>query len=71
MNNAAYWEIVEEHLASHRELRAPLRGVVEHVIQIEVGQEPIRYSEQPSEDLALQLSVGDTVHAAMWCGRIN
>ena len=71
MNNAAYWEIVEEHLATHRELRAPLRGVVEHVIQIEEGQQPVRFSEQPSEDLALQLCVGDTVHAAMWCGRIN
>jgi acyl-ACP thioesterase len=71
MNNAAYWEIVEEHLAAHRNLRAPLRGVVEHVIQIEEGQEPVRFSEQPSEDLALQLCVGDTVHAAMWCGRIN
>lgn len=71
MNNAAYWEIVEEHLASHRELRAPLRGVVEHVIQVEEGQQPVRHSEQPSEDLALQLCVGETVHAAMWCGRIS
>lgn len=71
MNNAAYWEMVEEHLATHRELRAPLRGVVEHVIQVEEGQQLTRWTEQPSEDLALQLSVGDTVHAAMWCGRIN
>lgn len=71
MNNAAYWEIVEEHLAEHRDLRAPLRAVVEHVIQIEEGQQPVRCSEQPSEDLALQLMVADNVHAAMWCGRIN
>ncbi len=71
MNNAAYWEIVEQHLAARRDLRAPLRGVVEHVIQVEQGQEPTQWSEQPSDDVSLQLLVGETVHAAMWCGRIT
>ncbi|MEO7429416.1 MAG: acyl-ACP thioesterase domain-containing protein, partial [Acidimicrobiales bacterium] len=30
VNNAAYWEAVEEALSSRRELRAPLRAEVEH-----------------------------------------
>ena len=30
VNNAAYWEAVEEELAARRDLRAPLRAEVEH-----------------------------------------
>lgn len=30
VNNAAYWEAVEETLADHRDLRAPLRAELEH-----------------------------------------
>lgn len=71
MNNAAYWEMVEEHLAAHRELRAPLRAIVEHIVQVEEGQEPIRCIAGSAEDFALQLRVNDTVHAAMWCGRLS
>jgi acyl-ACP thioesterase len=68
MNNAAYWEIVEEHLASTRELRAPLRAIVEHVVQVEPGQVAVRHTSGPGTDLDLQLRVGDTMHSAMWCG---
>jgi acyl-ACP thioesterase len=38
VNNAAYWEIVEEHLARRRDLRAPLRAELEFRTAIEVGQ---------------------------------
>lgn len=69
MNNAAYWEIVEEHLATERDLRAPLRAVVEHVVQVEAGQVPVRHVVADPSEVAVQLMVGDTVHAAMWCGR--
>lgn len=70
MNNAAYWEIVEEHLAQYRDLRAPLRGVVEHVVQVEEGQNAVRLSAVDGSELDLQLVVGETVHAAMWCGTL-
>lgn len=70
MNNAAYWEMVEEHLAQYRDLRAPLRGVVEHVVQIEEGQNAVRLSAVDGSELDLQLVVGETVHAAMWCGTL-
>ena len=68
MNNAAYWVIVEEFLAAHRDVRAPLRAVVEHVVQVEPGQEPIRHIASDDADLELQLRVGSTMHSAMWCG---
>ena len=68
MNNAAYWVIVEEFLASHRDVRAPLRTIVEHVVQVEPGQEPARRVASGRDDLELQLRVGATMHAAMWCG---
>jgi len=68
MNNAAYWEIVEEHLGLHHSLRAPMRGIVEHVMQVEPHQQPVRHSVVRHDELDLQLHVGDIVHAAMWCG---
>ena len=68
MNNAAYWVIIEEFLAANRDVRAPLRAVVEHVVQVEPGQEPIRHLSSGEENLELQLRVGATMHAAMWCG---
>jgi len=37
VNNAAYWEAVEEVLASRRDLRAPLRAEVEHRAAVEHG----------------------------------
>lgn len=70
MNNAAYWEIVEEHLAAHRSLRAPLRAIVEHVVQVEPGQEPDRVMVGSDQDYQMQLTVGSTVHAAAWCGSL-
>jgi acyl-ACP thioesterase len=71
MNNAAYWEIVEEHLAGHRELRAPMRAVVEHVIQVDPGQHPIRQSVVENNELDLELTENGTMHAAMWCGVLS
>lgn len=35
VNNAVYWEIVEQLLAEHRHLRAPLRATLEHESPIE------------------------------------
>ena len=39
VNNAAYWEPVEEVLAGRPELRAPLRAEVEHPTAVERGAE--------------------------------
>lgn len=39
VNNAAYWEAVEEALSARRDLRAPLRAEVEHRTAIERGAE--------------------------------
>lgn len=39
VNNAAYWEAVEEVLAARRHLRAPLRAELEHRAAIERGAE--------------------------------
>ncbi len=71
MNNAAYWEIVEEHLAEHRELCAPLRAVVEHVIQVDPGQSPMRQIVVSNSELDLELTENDTMHSAMWCGVLS
>jgi acyl-ACP thioesterase len=71
MNNAAYWEIVEEHLADHRELRAPMRAVVEHVIQVDPGQHPTRQSVVENNELALELVEDGVMHSAMWCGVLS
>jgi hypothetical protein len=60
--------MVEEHLAEHRDVRAPLRAIVEHVVQVEPGQQPIRCTPPSGDDLEMQLRVGDTMHSAMWCG---
>jgi acyl-ACP thioesterase len=68
MNNAAYWEIIEESLAARSDLRAPLRAVVEHVVQIEQGQTVQRLVTPEIEDIELLVSVDNTTHAAMWCG---
>ena len=69
MNNAAYWEIVEEHMASHREVRAPLRALIEHVVQVEQGQSPVQRIAVDDGELGLLLQSDAAVHAAMWCGR--
>ncbi|MEI8286487.1 MAG: acyl-ACP thioesterase domain-containing protein [Actinomycetes bacterium] len=71
MNNASYWEIVEEHLAAHSELREPMRAIVEHIVQVEPGQEVVRRIDSSNGDFDLQLMVGDTMHAAMWCGKTS
>jgi acyl-ACP thioesterase len=37
VNNAVTWEVVEEQLAHHPDLRAPLRAEVEHHLPVEPG----------------------------------
>ena len=71
MNNASYWEMVEEHLAAHSDVREPLRAIVEHIVQVEHNQKVRRVIAGQYGDLELQLMVNDTIHAAMWCGKLS
>jgi acyl-ACP thioesterase len=64
VNNAAYWEVVEEALAECRELRAPLRAELEHRGAIEQGA-AVEVRTVTTDDGALALwIVADGVVAA-------
>lgn len=67
VNNAAYWEPVEEVLAERRDLRAPLRAELEHAQAVELGAAPRLVRADPDDHggVALWL-VGDgaVVHAS-------
>ncbi len=66
VNNAAYWEPVEEVLAQRRDLRAPLRAELEHPQAIELGAEP-RLVHAPGDDGSVALwlvGLGGVVHAS-------
>jgi acyl-ACP thioesterase len=39
MNNAAYWEAIEEWLSGHRDFREPFAAVLEHLTPIEPGHD--------------------------------
>ena len=67
VNNAAYWEPVEELLAGRRDLRAPMRVELEHAVAVEVGArvEVVR-DERADGTLAAWLRGDDgTVHASV------
>lgn len=68
MNNAAYWEVMEEQLVVDRTLRAPLRAVVEHVAQIEPEETLERVVSSSVGEAAVLLEVAGSLRAAMWCG---
>jgi hypothetical protein len=44
-----------------------MRAVVEHVVQVEPGQELVR-SSVLDDGVSVQMTVGGTVHAAAWVG---
>lgn len=67
MNNAAYWEVLEEHMATDVRDRGGLRAVMEHVVQIDPGQS-VRWLSIVGDGAAVQLVNGTTVHAAAWAG---
>lgn len=68
MNNAAYWEVMEEQLVLDRSLRSPMRAIVEHVAQIEPGESLVRVVAAASGEASLLLEVEGGLRAAMWCG---
>ena len=68
MNNAAYWEVVEERLALDRSLRAPLRAVVEHVAQVEPGESLTCAVASSPGEVSVLLEVEGSLRAVAWCG---
>lgn len=71
MNNAAYWEVLEEQLLADRGLRAPLRAIVEHVAQVEPGETLERSVFAVSGETAVLMRAEETVRAAMWCATVG
>ena len=68
MNNAAYWEIVEENLARRPELRAGIRFIVEHIEGIEPGHEVNVAVFDDDTSSTLRVSTESTVNAMCWLG---
>ena len=65
VNNAAYWEAVEEVLSARRDLRAPLRAEVEHRTAIERGASVELVTDRgDGDDLQLWLVADGAVAAS-------
>jgi acyl-ACP thioesterase len=64
VNNAAYWEAVEEVLAPRRELRAPLRAELEHHGAVERGTAVELVTADDGSGLALWLVADGAVAAS-------
>lgn len=69
MNNAAYWEVMEEHMATDMKVRDGLRAVMEHVVQVDPGQSVSRMSVT-GDGVSVQMVNGGVVHAAAWVGPV-
>ena len=70
MNNAAYWEVLEEHMATDLRDRDGLRAVLEHVVQVDPGQSVTR-EWTVGDGVSVQLTNAGTVHAAAWAGPLR
>ncbi|MGQ0830888.1 MAG: acyl-[acyl-carrier-protein] thioesterase [Microthrixaceae bacterium] len=64
VNNAAYWELVEEALSTRRELRAPLRAEVEHRVAIERGAHVEMIATDADGALSVWVLADDAVAAS-------
>lgn len=67
MNNAAYWEVLEEHLAGRSTTHNGLRAVVEHVKQVEPG-EALSRTWTDSDGTSVVLTVDGALRATAWVG---
>ena len=57
VNNAAYWQVVEEALAGRRALRAPLRAEVQHRTAVRAQARRCEVAEADVDDGGLALWV--------------
>lgn len=69
VNNAACWQIVEEAMASRRELRAPLRAEVQHRSAIERGARVDVVVADAGDELCLWATVDRSIAATARVGR--
>lgn len=60
LNNAVYWEALEEYLASHREKRAPMHATVEHHASVDPGADVRVQVHELNERTVLRLVARDT-----------
>ena len=70
MNNAAYWEVLEEHMAPHVQSRSNLRAVMEHNVQVEPGAS-LDQVFSVGDGVSVQMTSNGTVHAGAWVGNIE
>ena len=64
VNNAAYWEPVEEVLAEQRDLRAPLHAEVEHPTAVERGAQVEVVFARGAADLSVWVVADGAVAAS-------
>jgi acyl-ACP thioesterase len=63
LNNAVYWEALEEYLSAHREKRAPLHATVEHHASVEPGAHVRVTVHELQERTVLRLTANDATAA--------
>ena len=61
VNNAACWQIVEEALSQHRDLRAPLRAEVQHKTAIERDAEVHVTTARQGDVLSIWVSADGSI----------
>lgn len=59
LNNAVYWEPLEEYLGSHREHRAPLHATVEHHRSVEPGAQVTVHVYELDDRVVLRIADGE------------
>ena len=65
LNNAVYWEALEEYLSVHREKRAPLHATVEHHASVEPGANVRVTVHELQERTVLRLTANDATAALL------
>jgi len=63
MNNAAYWEAVEEWLSGHRDFREPFAVVLEHLTPIEPGHDVFTVTREEKNITAIWHEMNGTIAA--------
>ena len=63
MNNAAYWEAIEEWLSGHRDFREPFAVVLEHLTPIEPGHDVFTVTREEKNLTAIWHEMNGTIAA--------
>lgn len=68
VNNAAYWEIVEQVMCEQRQWRSGLRAVVEHVHELPPRESVTVERAIDADGASVVVRSASGVHATMWVG---